>query len=112
MFTRPGADTKAIDTISPVEIAEVIDHLAARIRADGNADLLGPWLIARAAAALGLTVIQASSPNPVEVVEDLGADWASLILAANRERPEDAHRILRAAHGAFAAITRGWAPTS
>ena len=63
-----------------------------------------------AAAALGITVILAGSPDPVEVVEDLGADWADLILEANRERPEDAHRVLLAAHGAFQAITQGWLP--
>ncbi len=74
MLTTP--ESSAIDT-SPIEIAEVIEHLAARIMADGNADLLGGWAVATLAAKLGLTVAISSSTDPVEIVRDIGDAWAA-----------------------------------
>ncbi len=47
----PPSPSRAID---PAELAKVIDHLAARIAADGNVDLLAPWAVSRLASELGL----------------------------------------------------------
>lgn len=105
MLTAP--EPSNIDTISPIGIAEVTDHLAAKIRADGNADLLGPWAISRLAAKLGVTLAISSSTDPVEVVRDLGEDWADLIIATNREDPDLAPGVLLAAHTVFERIKRG-----
>ncbi len=110
MYVKP--ESCSILALDPIEIAEVIDNLAARVAADANADLLGPWLLARAASALGITVMQTATTNPVEVVQNLGADWASMILETNREHPEDAHQVLLAAHAAFDDIRRGMQPSA
>ncbi len=66
MLTAP--EPSNIDTISAIEIAEVIDKLAARVRADGNADLLAPWAISRLSAKLGVTVAISATPDLVEIV--------------------------------------------
>lgn len=105
MLNSPN-DTKPIDTINPIEIAEVIDRLVARIRADGNADLLAVWAVATLAGKLGITVIQATSTEAVDVFRDLGDDWAASVLEASRVNPDGAHRVLLAAHGAFQTIMR------
>lgn len=92
-----SARTSTMDTLSPVEIAEVIDTLAARIRTDGNADLLGPWAISRLSAKLGVTVAISSSTNLVEVVEDLGDAFGGAIRTVLDEHPGEVVEVLRAA---------------
>ena len=52
-----------VESVSPVEIAEVIEHLAARIRRDANADLYAPWAVATLAARRDVTVAISSSPR-------------------------------------------------
>ena len=83
--------------VTPPEIAAVIHDLAARIKADGNADLLGGWAVATLASKLGVAVALSSSTNPAEVVRDLGEDWADAISRALDDHPARTVQLLRAA---------------
>ena len=83
--------------VTPHEIAAVIDRLAARIEADGNADLLGGWAVATLASKLVIAFALSPSNNPAEVVRDLGDDWANAISQALDEHPAQTAQVLRAA---------------
>jgi hypothetical protein len=88
----------------PADIADTIDHLVAAINEDS---LLAVWAVSRLAAKLGITVAISPSTDPVEVVRDLGEDWADLIIATNREDPDRAPDVFLAAHAVFERIKRG-----
>lgn len=88
----------------PVEIADTIDRLVAAINDDS---LLAIWAVSRLSATLRMTVAISTSTDPVEIVRDLGDDWADLILATNREDPDRAPDVFLAAHAVFERIKRG-----
>ena len=93
----PGCTTRPKpDTASPHEIATVIDHLAARIKADGNGDIFGLWAVATLASKLGITTGLSASTDPVEVIEDLGFWWRAAISTALDEHPDRVADILKA----------------
>lgn len=83
--------------VTPHEIAAIIDDLAARIKADGNCDLYAGWAVATLASKLGITSALSASSDPVEVVRDLGEDWAEAISRAHDEHPAQTAQVLRAA---------------
>ena len=89
------------DTVSPQEIAAVIDSLAVCIRADGNSDLFGPWAVTRLAAGLGMSVVIAASTDRVEVVREIGEGWAAEFSTALDEDPCRTAEVLRAAMAAI-----------
>ena len=102
MSTLPDSNpTYAID---PVEIAEVIDRLAERIRRDGNGDIYAPWAVATLASNLGVTVAIASSTDPVGVVRDCGEDWVDEIGRALDGYSGDVADVLRVAYAAIERI--------
>lgn len=107
MFSEPESTPSY--PADAVVVANNIDRVVVAIDEDS---LLAVWAISRLAALLGVTVTISSSTDPVEIVGEIGADWADLVVQMNREHPDRAHEILRAAHGAFERIRRGAQPTS
>lgn len=102
---------RCVHAIDPVEIAEVIDRLGERINADGNADILGPWAVARLGAKLGLSGAASVSDDPVGAVSDLGGQWAEAIRVAldhlpAGEVPEVLRRAMDAIQGVVQDVTR------
>ncbi|GMV42255.1 MAG: hypothetical protein AMXMBFR64_39710 [Myxococcales bacterium] len=87
------------NAIAPQDIAAVIDELAARIKADGNADILGIWAVARLAAGLNLTCAVAPAGDPEEAVVILGDALVEAVTAALHEHPEGRHQVLDAVRG-------------
>lgn len=85
--------------IDPKDIAAVIDELAARIKADGNADILGIWGAARLAAGLDLACAVAPADDPEEAVVILGDALVETVTAALQEHPGRRHQVLDAVRG-------------
>ena len=91
-------------SVTPHEIAAVIDDLAASIKADANCDLYAGWALAAFASKLGIAVAISSSASPSEVIGDLGGDWADAISRALDEHPDKTGQVLRAAMGVIEKI--------
>lgn len=87
------------NSIDPQDIAAVIDDLAASIQADGNADILGIWAVARLAAGLDLTCAVAPADDPEEAVVDLGDALVEAVTAALQVHAEHRHKVLVAVRG-------------
>jgi hypothetical protein len=105
MFTKP--ESIPIDTISPIEIAEIIDRLASRIIVSGNRDIFGPWASSRLAGKVGVIFAMSSNSDPASAIGEIGAAWADLIIATNREDPDRAPDLQLAAHAALDPIKCG-----
>jgi hypothetical protein len=88
--------------ITPQDIGDMIDHLAADIAGGDDADILGPWAVATLAAKLDLTVAISSSTDPVEIVRDLGDAWvAEFARGLDDVSPAEVPEVLRAAQAAI-----------
>jgi hypothetical protein len=88
----------------PAVIADNIDNVVAAVNAD---TLLGIWAVSRLAAKLGVSVALSCSTEPVQIVRELGDEWADVVVQTVRENPDRAHHVLRAATGAFETIRNG-----
>ena len=100
--TPPGARCGPVATkrqsVTPQEIADVLDRLAACIRADGNVDLYSGWAVATLATGLGITVAMSSSDDPIESTREIGEEWADMAARQLNDEPRRRGDALRAAH--------------
>lgn len=93
---RAGPVATTRQSVTPQQIAAVVDGLAAAIKADDDCDIFGPWAVASLAAKLGLTVALSTSDAPAVVVADIGNDWADEVLLGLDKRPDEREQVLGA----------------